>query len=226
MNAFVIVLIIFILYGICDSAKSKAKRTKFIKDNTSNIDKQYEIACNIIEHIAELYREEASKLTIPEYFDEYFKMEIHLECDGILKNRWVDINTALENIKPTEKSLSKSNNLEISWLYYTALACGFSIKNNFMSKIYKMKIWENLPNKIDDTVINNWQTKYKNAPKDKDMLNNLLNLSIECKKKILFADDMFATESRNLFRSISDFLQYVIGMFSQSRSRLDNRFVG
>ena len=37
---------------------------------------------------------------------------------------------------------------------------------------------------------------------------------------------MLATESGNLFRSVTDFLEHFIGMFSQSRCWLDYRFVG
>ena len=188
MNAFIIVLIIFILYGVCDSVKAKARTNKYIKDNTSNVPEQYNIACNIIETIAEMYREEACTMTMGKYFDNFFKMEIHLDCEGILKDRWIDMKTALSKITPTQKSLQKAKNLELFWICMIAKACGYRLEGNFMKRVYSQKIWESLPEEIDNKFISDWQNKYKNSPKDTNELSNLLNLAILCKHKILYED--------------------------------------
>lgn len=188
MTAFIIVLIVFLIACGVSSAREKNKIEDYKKKNTSSVAQQYEIACNIIEPIAEMYREEACKQTKSKYFQKYNEFSYLFEAHHGDDSKWEQMYKAIGLSKIKIKQQLLDDNIEISWLCFTALACGISLNGEFHKQVYSKKIWENLPKTISNEFVEQWQNKYPKAPKDRDYLTNLLKLSALYKHQILYKE--------------------------------------
>lgn len=176
MTPFLIVLMIFAVSSISTKSTKDQKYRDFKKSNKSNAKLQYDTACGIIEPMAKEYRKQASKLSLDEYApnkDAAWGGQ-SLFC----------YQRAIQEY--SLKNCAHSSNPEMDWLITIAIACGYSLEENFMSKIYSEEIWENFPTAINDDVVESWKIKYPNhANKD---LKDYLMTALVLKNKILVGD--------------------------------------
>lgn len=204
MTLFVIILFIWLVaYGM-KSTSDKMEHHKYIKDTTTNAKEQYDYCCNRIEEFAREYRKEASQIKIEKYFNKNLNSESNylfpqtpwnidfqhnkeyncLELNNYdeFKNLETIINNKAENIS---QRLVPNYDIEKIWLTFTALACGISLRTNYMSYIYKNDIWDDIPLNVGEINLSSWQKKYKNAPQDSATLLHYLNISVFYKRFIL-----------------------------------------
>lgn len=176
MTLFLIVLIILIISTSSSKSAKEQKHRDFKRSNKSNAKLQYDTACGIIEPMAKEYRKQASKLSLDEYAPNKDAV-----WDG--QSRFC-YQRAIQEY--SLKNCKYSSNPEMDWLITIAIACGYSLKENFMSKIYGEEIWENFPTVINEDTVEVWKVKYPNHANNN--LKDYLITAIALKNKILVGD--------------------------------------
>lgn len=180
MTSFLIIFVIFGFSALLTKSAKEQKHRDFKRSRKSNAKLQYDIACGIIEPMAKEYRKQASKLSLDEYAPNK---------DAVWGGQsLLCYQRAIQEYK-LENCLHSSN-LEMDWLITIAIACGYSLEENFMSKIYGEEIWENFPTIINEDVVESWKAKYSNHINKG--LKDYLITALALKNKILAGDSNYS----------------------------------
>ena len=235
MTLFIVVLVIYLAAHFIRHTKRQVEHTQYIKDTTSSAEKQYNYCCEHIEEFAHIYRHEAAKLNIEEYFK-------HNNCGNmrysnyltwnkdISKNRvwncltlhkeqeFINFEDLINNNNEADAQYDAPHfNIEKIWLTFTALACGYKLNTNYMAEIYSNDVWELIPSKEDKFDIDKWKKKFPQAPKDNELLH-YIRISIFYKRFIL--KDINNWESNSLGEPGSSYMvydnKYVLDCVAQS----------
>lgn len=176
MTSFLIIFVIFGFSALLTKSAKEQKHRDFKKSNKSNAKLQYDTACGIIEPMAKEYRKQASKLSLDEYAPN---KDVAWGGQSLFCYQRAIQEYKLENC-------SHSSHLEMDWLITIAIACGYSLEENFMSKIYSEEIWENFPTVINENIVESWKAKYPNHINKG--LKDYLIAALALKNKILAGD--------------------------------------
>lgn len=204
MTLFLIAVIIFIIYTIYESAKRTEKYNKRVKDTTSNAKEQYEIACGIIEDMAENYRYYVAQMDADEYFylkDHPFEKQRPAKLDkwyekhgsyGSFKHLTVYDRNYLEqytsgsfyerNIKK-DKTPCGSSDFERMWLISAGILLGLDMEDvRVPEKVYNSKLWEILPEDASAITVQQWKKQHPEFQGGKARFTMTLETAIKARK--------------------------------------------
>lgn len=207
MTAFLVIVIIAIIYDI----NIKHKKTSMEYRNIRR-DKLYKEKYNkYTESLTKEYKEIASKYDIYELYK--------------LPQLYVKQTTDIDNIKKTiNEKYHLSDYYEAKWLCIVGKACG-KLNDNFVNYIYENNIWEDMPEEVNETYIEDFKEKHKSAINGDD-----LELSLKCAciiKKIIISDKDFGFydeyKSEIIMKQLND--RYPQEEYCYTLSRLINKII-
>lgn len=188
MTIFIIILAMFTASVVTTMAAKERKHQKFIQFHKTNSQLQYDTACNATETFGKRYRQAAANLTLDEYCPG---QTVYLNKKCTTYGNYKDIIKGYD--VSTIQISNNHHNHEMNWLITIALACGYSLEDNFMSKIYKEEIWENFPTQINNPTIRDWKMKYPNHIKKG--LREHLTTALWLKEQIIKGHDIGSYEA-------------------------------
>lgn len=184
MTSFLIIFVIFGCSVILTKALKEKKYMRFKTSYKSNSKLQYDTACGVAESMAKLYRKEAARLKLEDYAPNQTSYTI--KKNDVTTEKYGGYKNAIK--KYGSGIYLRHNDYEMDWLVTIALACGYSLEENYMARIYAEEIWENFLTHIDEETIAEWQNKYINCPKQN--LQEYLSTALWLKEKILEGDSV------------------------------------